>query len=55
MMGSTISGFSNYATVFWVTGFTLLINFILVLVFAWGILIETNNELPPSDRWVVSF
>ena len=37
MMGSTISGFSNYATVFWVTGFTLLINFILVLVFAWGI------------------
>ena len=37
IMGSTISGFSNYATVFWVTGFTLLINFILVLVFAWGI------------------
>ena len=37
LMGSTISGFSNYATVFWVTGFTLLINFILVLIFAWGI------------------
>ena len=37
LMGSTISGFSNYATVFWVTGFTLLLNFILVLIFAWGI------------------
>ena len=37
LMGSTISGFSNYATVFWVTGFTLLINFVLVLIFAWGI------------------
>lgn len=37
LLGSTISGFSNYATVFWVTGFTLLLNFILVLIFAWGI------------------
>lgn len=37
LMGSTISGFSNYATVFWLTGFTLLINFVLVLIFAWGI------------------
>ncbi len=37
MMGSTISGLSNYATVFWVTGFTLLLNFLLVLIFAWGI------------------
>lgn len=37
LMGSTISGFSNYATVFWVTGFTLLVNFVLVLIFAWGI------------------
>ncbi len=36
LLGSTISGLSNYATVFWVTGFTLLINFILVLIFAWG-------------------
>lgn len=37
LMGSMISGLSNYATVFWVTGFTLLLNFILVLIFAWGI------------------
>jgi DHA1 family multidrug resistance protein-like MFS transporter len=37
LMGSTISGLSNYATVFWTTGCTLLINFILVVVFAWGI------------------
>lgn len=37
LMGSAISGFSNYATVFWVTGFTLLLNFILILIFAWGI------------------
>ena len=37
LMGSTISGLSNYATVFWVTGFTLLLNFLLVLIFAWGI------------------
>lgn len=36
LMGSMISGLSNYATVFWVTGFTLLINFILVVIFAWG-------------------
>ncbi len=36
LLGSTISGLSNYATVFGVTGFTLLINFILVLIFAWG-------------------
>lgn len=34
LMGSAISGFSNYATVFWVTGFTLLLNFILILIFA---------------------
>lgn len=37
MLGSTISGLSNYATVFWVTGCTLLLNFILVIIFAWGI------------------
>ena len=37
LMGSMISGLSNYATVFWVTGFTLLLNFLLVLIFAWGI------------------
>ena len=37
LMGSMISGLSNYATVFWVTGFTLLLNFILVLIFTWGI------------------
>lgn len=37
LMGSMISGLSNYATVFWVTGFTLLLNFILVLIFAWRI------------------
>ena len=37
LMGSTISGLSNYATVFWTTGCTLLINFILVVVFTWGI------------------
>lgn len=36
LLGSTISGLSDYATVFWVTGLTLLINFILVLIFAWG-------------------
>lgn len=31
LMGSTISGLFNYATVFWTTGFTLLINFILII------------------------
>ena len=36
LMGSMISGLSNYATVFWITGFTLLLNFILVVIFAWG-------------------
>ena len=36
LMGSIISGLSNYATVFWITGFTLLLNFILVVIFAWG-------------------
>lgn len=36
LMGSTISGLSSYSTVFWVTGFTLLLNFLLVLIFAWG-------------------
>lgn len=36
LLGSAISGLSNYATVFWATGFTLLVNFILVLIFAWG-------------------
>lgn len=37
LMGSTISGLSSYAAVFWITGFTLFINFILVIIFAWGI------------------
>lgn len=36
LLGSTISGLFDYATVFWVTGFTLLLNFVLVLIFAWG-------------------
>ena len=34
IMGSTISGLFNYATVFWTTGFTLLINFILIIFFS---------------------
>ncbi len=36
LLGSTLSGLFDYATVFWVTGFTLLLNFVLVLIFAWG-------------------
>lgn len=36
LMGSTISGYFTYSSVFWATGTTLLINFILVLIFAWG-------------------
>lgn len=31
LMGSTISGLSSYST-----GFTLLLNFLRVLIFAWG-------------------
>lgn len=34
LMGSTLSGVYNYATVFWTTGLTILLNFILVLLFA---------------------
>ncbi|WP_270262548.1 MFS transporter [Lactobacillus panisapium] len=34
LMGSTISGVFNYATVFWTTGLTLLINFILIIFFS---------------------
>lgn len=37
LMGSSISGLSTYAAVFWITGLSLMINFVLVLVFAWGI------------------
>ena len=33
LLGSGISGIFDYATVFWVTGATLLINFVLVLIF----------------------
>lgn len=43
MMGSTISGLYNYATVFWTTGTTLLINFIIVIIFAWGISYRRNR------------
>lgn len=31
MLGSTISGIFDYATVFWITGLTLLINFVIVV------------------------
>ncbi len=34
LMGSIISGVFNYATVFWTTGATLLINFILIIFFS---------------------
>lgn len=34
LMGSTISGVFNYATVFWTTGLTLAINFILIIFFS---------------------
>lgn len=34
LMGSTISGLFNYATVFWTTGLTLLINFMLIIFFS---------------------
>lgn len=34
LMGSTISGLFSYATVFWTTGFTLLINFMLIIFFS---------------------
>lgn len=37
MMGSIVSGLSTFSMVFWLTGLLLLINFILVLIFAWGI------------------
>lgn len=33
LLGSGISGVFDYATVFWVTGATLLINFVLVMIF----------------------
>lgn len=34
LLGSGISGFANYEAVFWVTGFTLLLNFLIILIFA---------------------
>ncbi|BDR61130.1 MFS transporter [Lactobacillus xylocopicola] len=34
LMGSTISGLFNYATVFWTTGLTLLLNFMLIILFS---------------------
>ncbi|MBA1393054.1 MFS transporter, partial [Lactobacillus sp. XV13L] len=36
LMGSTISGLYNYATVFWSTGLTLLLNFILIVFFSYS-------------------
>lgn len=40
LMGSTISGVFNYATVFWTTGLTLLLNFVLIIFFSFK---KSNN------------
>lgn len=36
LLGSLISGLSSFSMVFWITGLTLLLNFVLIIIFGWG-------------------